>query len=248
MRSIGILSAALVSLAGCAQFSDAPLQPPVLDPDRVQHGALLFLNPALSADGQRSCASCHPGGGSNGRIYRNGVEVGAGSASGRKVPNLRGLWQTGPYLWDGSIPTVRAAIERELTVHMGNPAADELELLALEAYVLSIPPFDNGRIEPDGTPVEPATLSARRGFEAFQRAKCGRCHPPPTYARSRRADVGTGGKWYPPSLRGLSSSAPYGHDGRWSTLDRALDALLEARDVDLNADERAWLLKYLELL
>lgn len=214
----------------------------------MQRGAFLFLNPALSGDGSRACATCHPGGSSNGKVYRDGEEVAPGSPGGRVVPELRGLWQTPPYLWDGSLGSVGEAIDRMLAVEMRGAQLSPVDREALEAYVLSIPPFDNGRIEPDGTPVEPATLSARRGFGVFQRVECTTCHPAPSFAHRFRFDVGTGGKWSVPSLRNVSRTAPYGHDGRWPDLETAVRAILQSRDIELAARELNYLLRYLELL
>jgi hypothetical protein len=55
---------------------------------------------------------------------------------------------------------------------------------ALEAYLLSLAPFDRRRLEPDGAPVEPSTLSARRGYAVFAKAECTDCHPAPVFARA----------------------------------------------------------------
>ena len=226
----------------------APLQPPTLNPDLVARGALLFLDPALSVDGRRSCATCHPGGGSDGRVYRDGEAVLVGTPGSRNTPSLRGVWQTAPYLWDGSLATVEAAIGRMLAVEMGGGSVSEIDLRALETYVLSISRFDRGRIEQDGTPVESSGLAARLGFELFGRIECARCHPPPSFARRRPSNVGTGQVLDPPTLLGLKHSAPYGHDGRWPSVEAALRAKLEHAGVELSERELLDLLAYLDLL
>ena len=118
---------------------------------------------------------------------------------------------------------------------------------ALSAYLLSIPAFDNGRIDPDGTPVEPATKSMREGFELFKR-ECNLCHPAPAFTRRLAFDIGTGGKFDVPTLRGISKTAPLGHDGRWKDLEAALLAILEQRGVELTFRDRRYLLEYLKLL
>ena len=214
----------------------------------MQRGAYLFLNPGLSGDGQRACATCHPGGGNDGQVYRQGVAVEPGSEGGRRTPELRGLWQTAPYLWDGSLSTVGEAIDRMLRVELGGPPLAAHDRAALEAYVLSIPPFDNGKIEPDGTPIEPVILSALRGAGVFDRAKCGVCHKPPSFAHHLRFEIGTGGKWSVPTLRNVSNQPRLGHDGRWPDLETAVDAILQYREVDLTPQERQQLLSYLHLL
>jgi cytochrome c peroxidase len=136
-----------------------------------------------------------------------------------------------------------------LRVEMGAtaplPPADQA---ALEAYVLSLAPFDRGRIGPDGTPTEPVSLRARRGFAVFQRAGCAGCHPPPAYTRPGPVDIGTGGAFDVPTLRGAAELRVLGHDGRWPTLESALDAHPAADAVSLSTEERAQLLEYLKLL
>ncbi len=240
--SIGLLAGA------CQLLGERPLIAPEPDPELVQRGGGLFMNPRLSGDGSRSCASCHPGGGSDRGVYLEGVQVPPGTPGARRTPGLRGLWQTSPYYWDGSVPSLDEAIARMLDVEMRGGQADVLDLAALEAYLLSIPPFDRGRVEPDGTPVEPATMASRRGFEFFKQAKCSLCHPPPLFTRGMRFDVGTGLKLQPPSLRGVASFAPYGHDGRWASLEEAVRALLAARRVEYSEQDLTDLLSYLELL
>ncbi len=248
VRASGLGIWLLLTSSACQLAGEPPLVPPRPNPDLVQHGALLFLSPELSGGGRRSCDTCHPGGESDGRVYRQGVEAPAGSPGARDVPMLRGLWQTPPYLRDGSISSLREVIARMLELEMSGGRMEETDLAALEAYLLSIPPFDRGRIEADGTPIEPVTLSARRGFAFFKQAKCVECHPPPVFARRRRFDVGTGMRLQPPSLRGVTSSAPYGHDGRWSTLGEAVRAMLAARGIDYTERELTQLIRYLELL
>ncbi len=206
------------------------------------------MSPSLSGDGSRSCATCHPGGGSDSGVYRDGVEVPPGTPGARVTLGLRGLWQTPPYYWDGSVPSLGEAITRMLAIEMRGGQTSAEDFAALEAYVLSIRPFERGRVESDGTPIEPVTMSARRGFEFFKQAKCSLCHPPPLFTRRMRFDIGTGLKLHPPSLRGVTSSGPYGHDGRWSSLEEAVRAILAEREVEYTEQELSQLLDYLELL
>ena len=79
-------------------------------------------------------------------------------------------------------------------------------------------------------------------------ARCTRCHPPAAYLVPRAADVGTGGLIDVPGLRGLSGRAPYGHDGRWASLEDAVLAMLRHEKLELSFDERLQLQEYLKLL
>ena len=239
-----------VSLTGC-QFMmavrGAPTTPPVLDPDLVQRGAMLFNDPKVSGDGSRACATCHPGGGSDGKVYRDGEAVPPGTPGGWRTLSLRGAWQTAPYLWDNSATTLSQAVDRMFAVEMRGAKLAGREREALETYVLSLPPFDRGRVQPDGTPTEPVTLIARRGFAVAEKACLG-CHKPPAYARLLRYDVGTGGAFAVPTLRGVAVAGPYGHDGRWPDLETAIRAIVAHEETPLSDDEIAQLVEYLKLL
>ncbi len=252
MRSWLGPSAAILLLSGCAGlglFGGAKLpEKPLLDPDRVQRGAALFLDSRLSGDGSRSCSSCHPGGGADALVYRDGESVPPGTAGGFRTLTLRGLYQTGPYFWDGSAKTLGDAVERMLAVEMRGGKLDGVDREALQSYLLSLAPFDRRRIQPDGAPVEPATLSVRRGYTVFAKAECADCHPAPAFTRGKPADIGSGGDFAVPTLRGVAGAGPWGHDGRWSSLEEAVRANLAAGGVKLSADELAQLLEYLKLL
>ena len=249
MRCWKAINAILAGLwLACSTGGLAPSDPPSgLDPDRIQRGAMLFIDPRLSADQGRACATCHPGGEADGRVWARGVEVEAGAPGGRRSRPVRGVWQSAPYLWDASAPTLRAAIERMLEVEMGGAKLPPHDVDALEAYLLSLAPFDRGRVQEDGTPTEPVSLAALRGFGVYKRARCTSCHPPAAYLVPRAADVGTG-LIDVPGLRGLSGRAPYGHDGRWATLEDAVLAMLRQQKLELSFDERLQLLEYLKLL
>jgi cytochrome c peroxidase len=209
---------------------------------------MLFLDPRVSGDGSRSCATCHPGNGTNGKIYRQGEEVPPGSPGARDVPALWGLRLTPPYLADGSLASVSEALRHALTVDMRGATLGEADRRALETYLLSIPRFDRARVRDDGAPVEPVTRYALDGFEVFKQARCPKCHPPPTFTRPGLFDVGTGGRYSIPSLRGISVTAPYGHDGRFGTIEAAVRAILAARGEELSGLDLARLFAYLGLL
>ncbi len=239
------LRLALVALlTGCVETA----RPPPLDPDSMQRGALLFLDPRFSGDGTRSCAACHPGGGTNGRVYLDGEEVPPGAAGGRDVPALWGLRRTPPYLADGSSPSLEAVMARMLRVEMRGSEPDPPDRQALTTYVLSIPPFNRRRTEEDGTPVDPVTRSALDGFQVFLQARCDRCHPPPSFRRDGLFDGGAGDRYVVPTLRGVAETAPYGHDGRWPTLKSAVAAALRAQGTDLSPADQERLVDYLGLL
>ncbi len=92
-----------------------------------------------------------------------------------------------------------------------------------------------------------ASESAVRGFEIFRnKAGCAQCHAPPAYTDNGYHDTGIGfekldpdlgrgkiakdekleGAFKTPTLRSVTTRAPYFHDGRAATLDAAVDFML----------------------
>lgn len=250
-RRLGATAGSLVLAfaTSCVGLFGGPVEPPPLDPILVQRGGHLFLSPSLSGDGIRSCASCHPGGGTNGFVYRDGGIAAAETPGARKVPRLFGLFETAPYLWDGSAVDLDAALDRMLRVEMKGGRLNARDRGALLAYLASLRRYDRRRVTKDGAPSEPNTLRQRRGFELFRREHCDRCHAPPSFSSGRRVEM-EGGLWNPPTLRGINSpgSAPYGHDGRWATLEQALRAMSSDTRRPLDEREVEALIEYLKLL
>jgi cytochrome c peroxidase len=123
---------------------------------------------------------------------------------------------------------------------------------------------------------------AARGFELFRnKAGCGGCHAPPLYTDNAFHDVGIGfdkpepdlgrgkiskndkenGAFKTPTLRSVSTHAPYFHDGRAASLEEAVDYMLgggikdknpnldaKLKPVKLSAKERGDLLAFLKAL
>ncbi len=91
-----------------------------------------------------NCASCHGGTGFGSSSLAGGMrnvgtlKVASGNRlgaplAGLNVPTLRGVWATGPWLHDGSAPTLQAAV----AAHAGN-AVGGTDLDNLAAYLRSI--------------------------------------------------------------------------------------------------------------
>jgi cytochrome c peroxidase len=59
------------------------------------------------------------------------------------------------------------------------------------------------------------------------KAGCQACHLPPTSDKKDVEDIFSGGKFKVPSLRVVSQTAPYFHDGRFATLDQAVRFMWE---------------------
>lgn len=123
---------------------------------------------------------------------------------------------------------------------------------------------------------------AVRGFELFRnKAGCAGCHAPPMYTDNGFHDVGIGfdkpepdvgrgkisknekenGAFKTPTLRSVTTHAPYFHDGRAATIEEAVDYMLSGgikdknpnldakmKAVKLSAKERADLLAFVKAL
>jgi cytochrome c peroxidase len=127
-----------------------------------------------------------------------------------------------------------------------------------------------------------ASDEAKRGFELFRnKAGCAACHAPPLYTDNGFHDVGIGfdkpepdpgrgkiskndkenGAFKTPTLRSVTTHAPYFHDGRAATIEEAVDLMLaggikdknpnldaKLKKVTLSAKERTDLLAFVKAL
>ena len=127
------------------------------------------------------------------------------------------------FSWAGTAPSLQANIRGIIVNRMKGPEPTPEAMEALLAYLdtLAYPP--NPFLNADGTPTDAAPAAAKRGYEIFTvKAGCKACHLPPVYDKKDLEDVESGGKFKVPSLRAVSRTAPYFHDGRFATLDQTV--------------------------
>ena len=174
----------------------APLDAPRSDSTLVSLGARLFRDPALSGDGQRSCASCHqPARGFTDGLARAQPIAAALDDVGvmRHTPRLAYAgWQPTQFA-DGRAATLERQVDLVLASRTEmrsstEAAAGRLGLAprvvrtALAAYVRSLGRFDapfDRAMRGDSIAMG---LPERRGFNLFMgRAGCGSCHVPPLF-------------------------------------------------------------------
>jgi mono/diheme cytochrome c family protein len=200
------------------------LGPRVEVADAVAVGRELFHltgDSRISSDG-RACASCHPDGRDDGLVW-------ATPDGPRQTPTLAGrLSGTAPYGWNGARSTVKTHVTSTVK-RLGGTGLDDDAMNALVAYCMHMdePPR---AAEKDATaPVETDTRVAE-GRDLFESSStgCASCHMSDgTFTDGNRHDVKSKAKGDPhrrfdtPSLRFVSGTAPYFHDGRYTTL-RAL--------------------------
>ena len=102
---------------------------------------------------------------------------------------------------------------------MKGPEPSKETLAALVAYVRSLSYPKNWQLNDDGTPSTDASAAVKHGYELYiGDGGCGTCHVQPSFDKTSRDDIGTGGKFKVPSLRAVALTAPYFHDGRTASL------------------------------
>jgi YVTN family beta-propeller protein len=184
-------------------------------------GERLFYDARLSLDGWYSCHSCHTDGHSNGLLSDNLGDGGYGAP--KRVLSLLGTGDTGPWAWNGTVPTLESQIRKSIESTMQGRKPREEQVAALAAYLRTLAPppaLDPLRGHSDAAAID-------RGRQLFESRGCASCHIPPSYASSETFDVGLkdelGARHFnPPSLLGVSQRAPYFHDNRATTLESAL--------------------------
>ncbi len=198
----------------------------------VRWGEQLFHSAKITFQRQFACATCHPDGHVDGLTY----DIEADGLGLNPVDNrtLRGIYDTDPFKWAGTNPTLARQCGARLAVFFTRlaPFGPE-ELRALNDYTVTIPRPPN-RYRPLGAPL---TEAQRRGKVLFERSRandgreipnegrCVYCHFPPYFTDRQQRDVGTrhpldtSGKFDVPHLNNIYDSAPYLHNGMANTLE-----------------------------
>jgi mono/diheme cytochrome c family protein len=154
-----------------------------------------------------SCASCHPEGGEDGRVWRF-----AGIGARRTQNLLGGILGTAPFHWNGDMKDMGTLMTAVFSRRMGGPALVDEQVATLGKWV------DRLALPPASPPSDAAAPG--RGQALFRDAAvgCATCHTGPELTTNANADVGTGASFQIPSLRGVRWRAPYMHDGCAPTL------------------------------
>jgi mono/diheme cytochrome c family protein len=182
------------------------------------HGGTILLDETSRVDTGHSifhsatafglaCASCHPEGGDDGRVWRF-QNLGL-----RRTQSLRGgILATAPFHWDGQLTDLGQLMGEVFTKRMGGPTLTDEQVKVLGSWLDRIP------LLPASAPADPAAVG--RGKLLFQDPKvgCTTCHNGPALTNNMTVDVGTGQALQVPSLRGVGARAPYMHDGCAKTL------------------------------
>ena len=171
---------------------------------RFDTGQFLFH---VNAGGGLACASCHPEGGEDGRVW-NFVCAGA-----RRTQSMRGgISMTEPFHWDGAESDFAHLMDDVFSARMSGPKLSGEQKQVLQSWIDTIPAMASA-----------AGLDASavaRGKALFEDTKlaCATCHAGALLTNNLTVDVGTGLPLQVPSLRGVSWRAPFMHDGCAATL------------------------------
>jgi hypothetical protein len=171
---------------------------------RGDQGHRLFHD---ATPGKLACASCHPEGGEDGRVWRF---VGHGS---RRTQSLRGgIMDTAPFHWSGDQPTLDHLMADVFQGRMGGGPVDRSRVRALGRWLDQVP-----TIAPS-LPRDPAMVERGRALFARGDLACGTCHRGSDFTQTTSFDVGTGAPFQVPQLHDLAFRAPFLHDGCAATL------------------------------
>jgi hypothetical protein len=171
---------------------------------RDDTGHLLFH---VNAGGNLACASCHPEGGDDGRVWNFSCQ------GKRRTQSIRGgISGTAPFHWDGAETDFSHLMNDVFVGRMAGPQLSTEQMTSLQSWIDTIPalPVTKG--------LDAAAVS--RGQAVFTDAKvaCATCHAGTLMTNNTTVDVGTGLPLQVPSLRGVSWRAPFMHDGCAATL------------------------------
>jgi mono/diheme cytochrome c family protein len=182
-----------------------------------------------------ACASCHPEGGDDGRVWT----FVPGPIERRTQALDVGLADTEPLHWSGDMLDFEMLANEIHARRMGALAQSPERLDAFREWVFEIVPPNPERVEDD------AVLAGR---QLFVDRGCAGCHDDDALAVGRAAEI-RGEVLQAPSLRGVAVRPPYMHDGRVADLRAAvLDMVALTPGVTLETPDLEAIVAYLESL
>ena len=170
---------------------------------RADTGVALFhMNSGFGV----SCASCHPEGNEDGRIWQF-AQIGQ-----RRTQTVAGgVMGTAPFHWSGDMRDFTTLLHEVFESRMGGGRPNKPQTSAFQSFIagISAPP-----------PAVVESESAARGKALFDSPAlgCASCHSGNILTNNESHDVGTRGVFQVPSLIGVATRAPFLHDGCATTL------------------------------
>jgi cytochrome c553 len=211
--------------------------------DSALRGRSLFRmgdDPRLSGSGIMACESCHPEVRADGLSWRiSGMALQTPMLAGKTIG-------THPFKWDGQDKNIETSLTHTVT-RLGGSGINKKQAKDIAAFL--------GEIDAPRTPTIKSKSAVARGKKLFtsKTVGCASCHSGKLKTDRKLYELADDlNKVDTPALVGLSSSAPYYHDGSATTL---RDLLMENGSIhgmgnltklsDKNVDD---LVAYLETL
>lgn len=201
---------------------------------QLRFGERLFHNAEITYGRQFSCRSCHPDGHLNGLTF----DIEADGIGRSPVDNrsLRGIFDTAPFKWEGTNPSLHRQCGPRFAVFFTRMAPyDKNQLEALVRYMCTIEASSNPYRMPEGL-----SPSQRRGKAVFERTtmndgtplglnqQCASCHRGAHRTNRRRANVGST-MWFDAAAEvapgELFNANDYGELGTYFFIDAGLPTL-----------------------
>lgn len=194
--------------------------PPVMTPER--RGEMLFNSADLCFQHWQSCATCHPDGRADGL---NWDLINDGLGNPKNVRSMVLAHETPPAMATGIRPTAQAAVRAGIQ-HIQFAVRPTADAEAIDAYLQTLKAVPSP-YRVDGKLSE----AASRGERLFRDPKvgCTACHPAPLYTDLKTYDVASRGAFDrretfdTPTLIECWRTAPYLHDGRYTTMRELLE-------------------------
>jgi mono/diheme cytochrome c family protein len=195
-----------------------------------------------NAGGGLACASCHPGGGDDGRTWHF-----KNLGPRRTQLFTMGIRGTEPLHWDGDLPTLNHLVGEVFVRRMGGAPQTQARVEAMDEWMNTLQVLPALRAHDD-----PAALRGKALFESSE-VQCTNCHTGEKLTNNKNEDVGTGGAFQVPSLINVAYHQPYIHTGCAKTLHQRFDADCGGGDMHgktshLDAEQIDDLVAYLETL
>ncbi|MCO6439097.1 MAG: beta-propeller fold lactonase family protein [Phycisphaerae bacterium] len=157
----------------------------------IRRGERLFHTAAITFGRQFSCASCHPDGHLNGLSF----DIEADGIGMHPMDNrtLRGIFDTGPFKWEGTNPSLQRQCGARLSVfftRLAPFAPDELNALVWYESTIELPPNPYRRPEGLSTSQYRGRLVFHRthdngGNEIPPQRRCATCHDSPHFTNRK---------------------------------------------------------------
>ena len=277
-----VVAFVLVIPLGLDLYMPVPKENPITR-EKIELGKKLFFDKRLSRDRTIACASCHQ----PSRAFTDGrrVAIGIDRREGtRNAPTIINRGYGRAFFWDARVATLEEQVLKPIEDprEMDLPAAEAARRVGLTPFQLSqaLATFVRSVLSGD-SPYDRYLNGDRRALDVERQAglkvfrgkgNCTACHVGPilsdeqvhntgvAWRNDALADIGAGnGAFKTPTLREISRTAPYMHDGSLATLSEVIDFYdaggranpwldPELRPLRLSAREKVQLLAFLGAL